>query len=296
MLANESAKKVLTTIFENIHSTGEVQFPFLVVQGDDGVGVLEYLLEQLDSLLWWYKQDLLLLRDVPADLEKKVHALKVEVASSDQVIETKKYGPVANLGARGITNRLSLSPAGGLKIVLIEHIERMTTSAANALLKSFEEPLPWRLIIWTSVNTRRLLDTILSRAFVIATQSVGVDAFLESCWVSEKDSLAWERAFSLLGNDKEAIQGIIEEGEALEEFWVLEALVLNEGEGYRISATSKFLGKKRSDQQLLSALILRAERSKKFDLVKKLTKAKWMIAANVNADHVWYGLGIKAES
>jgi DNA polymerase III gamma/tau subunit len=43
----------------------------------------------------------------------------------------------------------------------------MTISAANALLKEFEEPLPNRLIIGTFDEGKKILDTILSRAFLI---------------------------------------------------------------------------------------------------------------------------------
>ena len=54
-----------------------------------------------------------------------------------------------------------------MKILLIEHIERATIGAANALLKSFEEPLPHRIIIASTTNKDTLLPTILSRALLI---------------------------------------------------------------------------------------------------------------------------------
>ncbi len=293
MLGNESAKKILKEIFDTIHSTGQVQFPFVIVQWTEGTWVLEYLLEQTKVLLWWFSQDLLLLRDMPWDLEKKSHALKVDVPNSEQVIESEKYWPSANLGARAVSERLSRAPAGKLKIVMIEHIERMTTSAANALLKSFEEPLPWRIILATSTNTRKLLDTIVSRAFVVTTQGVTVDAFLTASWATETDTLDRERAFALVWNDAEAIKKMFENESDLKEFSELETLVINKGPWYRISALAKILAKKRPDQQLLNALIQRAERTNNFSLTKKLTHAKSMIAANVNTDHVWYGLGVE---
>lgn len=56
---------------------------------------------------------------------------------------------------------------GTYKVVLLENIERMTNAAANAFLKTFEEPLPNRLIIATTSNRDALLDTIVSRAFLI---------------------------------------------------------------------------------------------------------------------------------
>jgi DNA polymerase III gamma/tau subunit len=44
----------------------------------------------------------------------------------------------------------------------------MTTSSANAFLKTFEEANKNTLIITTSSNPNQLLDTILSRALIIS--------------------------------------------------------------------------------------------------------------------------------
>ena len=59
-----------------------------------------------------------------------------------------------------------------MKVVLLENIERMTTEAANAFLKTCEEPLPRRLIIATTSHSSQLLDTIVSRALTIRFQEV----------------------------------------------------------------------------------------------------------------------------
>jgi DNA polymerase III gamma/tau subunit len=48
----------------------------------------------------------------------------------------------------------------------------MSIGAANALLKTWEEPLANRIIIATTSNKSALLDTILSRAFVVNFQTV----------------------------------------------------------------------------------------------------------------------------
>jgi DNA polymerase III delta prime subunit len=62
---------------------------------------------------------------------------------------------------------LSFAPACNLKVVYLENIERMTINAANALLKTFEEPLPNRLLVASVSSDDQLLDTIASRAFII---------------------------------------------------------------------------------------------------------------------------------
>jgi DNA polymerase-3 subunit delta' len=51
--------------------------------------------------------------------------------------------------------------------VLLENIERMTPEATNAFLKSCEEPLARRIIIATTGNKTKILETILSRAIAL---------------------------------------------------------------------------------------------------------------------------------
>lgn len=52
---------------------------------------------------------------------------------------------------------------GSYRIIFMEHAERMTDSAANALLKVLEEPLPGTIFIFTATNTEEILPTIMSR-------------------------------------------------------------------------------------------------------------------------------------
>lgn len=67
------------------------------------------------------------------------------------------------------------SGIGTYKIVLLENIERMSLAAANAFLKTFEEPLQNRIIIATTSNVNAMLDTILSRAFIIKFELLSYD-------------------------------------------------------------------------------------------------------------------------
>lgn len=52
---------------------------------------------------------------------------------------------------------------GRFRIIFIEHAERMTNQAGNALLKVLEEPLPGTIFIFTATNGDEILPTILSR-------------------------------------------------------------------------------------------------------------------------------------
>ncbi|RUM88733.1 MAG: DNA polymerase III subunit delta' [Thermodesulfatator sp.] len=53
------------------------------------------------------------------------------------------------------------------KIVLVQEAERLTPEAANALLKSLEEPPAYAHFFLTAVSTERLLPTIVSRTQVV---------------------------------------------------------------------------------------------------------------------------------
>lgn len=57
----------------------------------------------------------------------------------------------------------NIRPRFAFQIFFIENISRMTTQAANACLKFFEEPWEWNIIILTNASESWILETILSR-------------------------------------------------------------------------------------------------------------------------------------
>lgn len=91
--------------------------------------------------------------------------MKVEQGDDIEIDGGQKY---EDLGAREIREWMSKTAMGEYKVLILENIERMTTSAANAFLKYFEEPFPKTLIITTTRNKSEVMDTILSRALLIA--------------------------------------------------------------------------------------------------------------------------------
>jgi DNA polymerase III delta' subunit len=65
---------------------------------------------------------------------------------------------------RQLVYSLSLKPyQAKYKVAVVDRAEDMTTEAANALLKSMEEPKPHTIIILITANPYRLLPTIVSR-------------------------------------------------------------------------------------------------------------------------------------
>lgn len=69
---------------------------------------------------------------------------------------------------RTLREKLSLKPYAGLyKIAIIEQAENLTQEASNALLKVFEEPTSFTIIILITANPQKLLKTIRSRAQIM---------------------------------------------------------------------------------------------------------------------------------
>ena len=110
--------------------------------------------------------------DISIDGEIKVEKILSEYkAYIDNKINTpwKEYFFTKNIGIRiasirMLEHRIQLSPnEGNFKICIIEHADTMTTQAANAFLKTLEEPPEDTIIILTTSKPNSLLPTIISR-------------------------------------------------------------------------------------------------------------------------------------
>lgn len=108
------------------------------------------------------------------------------IAEYTDVLIFPPDGPMQNIG---IAQALALRKAARLRasegrqrVFIIEHAERTTPDAANALLKTLEEPADGLTIILTSENPYLLLPTIRSRAvpfFFPALTPVEMATFFE---------------------------------------------------------------------------------------------------------------------
>ena len=125
--------------------------------------------------------DILDIKDYTSLLGKS-HTLKVEYKKTEDSDLLNKQEWYEDKWAREINEWLSTAPAGDLKILMIEHIDRATLWAANALLKSFEEPLSHRIIIASTTNKDTILPTVLSRALLIHCDADYSAATLDEEW------------------------------------------------------------------------------------------------------------------
>jgi DNA polymerase-3 subunit delta' len=86
---------------------------------------------------------------------------------------------------RGLADFVGMSAhQGGRRVVVIHPAEAMNTNAANALLKSLEEPPQGMLFILVSHKPQQLLPTILSRCLSFALPAP--DATAAACWLAEQ--------------------------------------------------------------------------------------------------------------
>lgn len=122
-------------------------------------------------------------RRVPADHHPDLHMLAPE--------EDKKTIAVEQI--RVVTEALTLkSLKGGAKCVVIEPAEAMTVAAANALLKSLEEPTPATYLLLVSHRPGRLPATIRSRCQTLVVR--GPDRAALDDWLGGEAAAGESRA------------------------------------------------------------------------------------------------------
>ncbi|SFM85201.1 DNA polymerase III subunit delta' [Thermodesulforhabdus norvegica] len=82
---------------------------------------------------------------------------------------------------REIASELSFAPlASKRRVILLEDAERLGDEAANALLKSLEEPPAHNVFILLASNVYALLPTLRSRCFTITLQPVPYDELIRT--------------------------------------------------------------------------------------------------------------------
>ena len=85
---------------------------------------------------------------------------------------------------RELQRELSLKAREGrYKVAVLCNFERATTAAANALLKTLEEPPPYTVLLLTAQNPNQLLPTIVSRCRVVTLRPIA-DSVIREALVS----------------------------------------------------------------------------------------------------------------
>ena len=103
---------------------------------------------------------------------------------------------------RDLMQQIQLKPSeGGYKIAIIAGADRLNVQAANAFLKTLEEPPQKSVIILLSTEPSRILETILSRCLRLnfATGAARPLSAEQSYWLQQFSSAASTEQKSLFG-------------------------------------------------------------------------------------------------
>ena len=298
IIGNQQAQEMVQRFFVAFKQ-GETAFPFLLLQGRKHLGKTTLI----DQIAKWFlgeyaATDYLPLYDFSSQLGKD-HTLKVETSRDQEFLEIdgKIY---SNMGMRSLTKRLSLAPVGAYKVVYLENIDRMTGAAANALLKTLEEPLPGRLIIASVSHTGTLLDTIRSRALIVPFVPLSPDELhrqLQQIYpeVGSADinfacsfSLgAWWLAVQLLEDSTRDERAKLFR-ETKERFLKPERIDL------QLTRLKRFVQQGQLDTLLDALLYMRGNDPATLSLTDRLVRTKKLLDTNVSQDHILFWLCVSA--
>jgi len=105
------------------------------------------------------------------EIDRGCHADTIEIIDNGDSIKIEEI--------RDIIARLHMSGGSPYKILLIQNIERMPVEAANAMLKTLEDPPEGVLFLLTTDRVKDILPTIISRVRVYNFQKIPERKILE---------------------------------------------------------------------------------------------------------------------
>ena len=153
---------------------------------------------------------------------------------------------------RALTDFLVLSThRQGLRIVLIYPAEAMNLNAANAILKSLEEPIPNTLFILITHQKERLLPTILSRCQELHFQTPDFEKSLEYLKENKNDDIEKNKmALAFFSGAPILAETELKQG-FLNKEWLKELIkILNKGSKVDPIASAKIFEKMLRDKNL----------------------------------------------
>jgi DNA polymerase-3 subunit delta' len=202
----------------------------ILVKGPHGIGKLDFATRMAQSLLCeqpdadgfpcqecpschWFQQethpDFRLLQPealAESDDGEEREAGKKKPSRQISVDQVRALGDFANLSAH----------QGGHRVVLIHPAEAMNTAAANALLKTLEEPTARMILILVSHKPQQLLPTIRSRCVALAMTMPSPEASLG--WLRQQGVADAPELLSQAGFAPLAAMRLADEGAESQEY------------------------------------------------------------------------------
>lgn len=114
---------------------------------------------------------------------------------------------------REVSGRLALKSArGGMKVAIIDDADDMNDAAANAFLKTLEEPPPRSLLILLAADLETQLPTIVSRCQVIRFGSLPIAEVVEILRGQGCEEMRARRAAQISGGSPGQALALLDEG------------------------------------------------------------------------------------
>lgn len=168
----------------------------ILLKGAQGIGKFDFAMNLAQSLLCEApRADGLACQDCPSchwfnqETHPDFRLIQSDALSAqdEEKEDGKKPGRQISVDQiRSLSSFANLSAhQGGYRVVLIHPAESMNANAANALLKTLEEPSGRMLIILVSHKPQQLLPTILSRCLVLAAPMPSPEA--SAAWLQQQD-------------------------------------------------------------------------------------------------------------
>lgn len=198
IIGNTFAQDTVRKIVQSLDAGTQNKPIFLLITWPQNIGKTTFVQELMQEVLhMFYMQDFLFVQDMSSKIGKP-HTLKVWKQGTEwDIITFEDESEHKDITMREIVARLQYSSAWSKKAILLENIERMNTSSANAFLKAAEEPLPGRIIIATTTHPAQIMETIVSRAIVVPFQALTDEQMQQYCttkWLS-LDNTILEKLF-----------------------------------------------------------------------------------------------------
>ena len=168
----------------------------ILLKGAQGIGKFDFAMNLAQSLLCEVpRADGMACQDCPSchwfnqETHPDFRLIQSDALSAqdEEKEDGKKPGRQISVDQiRALSSFANLSAhQGGYRVVLIHPAESMNANAANALLKTLEEPSGRMLIILVSHKPQQLLPMILSRCLVLAAPMPSPEA--SSAWLQQQD-------------------------------------------------------------------------------------------------------------
>lgn len=177
-----------------------------------------------------------------------------ESAASDTMIDIVEMDAASNNGVdniRDMREKVSLMPAfGRYKVYIIDEAHMLSGGAANALLKTLEEPPPHVVFILATTELRKMPKTILSRCQQFDFKRIGVEDIAKRLSTVAKDTG--------ISYEEEALRALARAGEgALRDSLSLMDMCIAGGKNLSRENVTKTLGAADAEQLgLLGVAIL----------------------------------------